>query len=69
MGLCRQVKILSRVNIIGEHVDYCGYPVLPMATRQCILLAVAPATDDYLYLKNVNSEKYENFKCEINAFE
>lgn len=63
------VKVPGRVNIIGEHVDYCGYPVLPMATRQCILLAVAPATDDYLYLKNVNSEKYENFKCEINAFD
>lgn len=59
------VRVPGRVNIIGEHVDYCGYPVLPMALEQSILLAVAPSTDNVLYLKNMNP-KYKSFKTSIN---
>lgn len=58
---------LNRVNLIGEHVDYCGYPVLPMAVAQNILLAVHRTDDGILYLKNTNS-KYAHFETPINEF-
>ncbi|XP_055611052.1 N-acetylgalactosamine kinase [Uranotaenia lowii] len=61
------VRCSGRVNIIGEHVDYCGYPVLPMAIEQTILLAAAPTEDNLIHLKNVDS-KYKPFKCNINTF-
>lgn len=58
---------IFRVNLIGEHIDYCGYPVLPMAIEQSILLAVAPSSDDILQLKNIDSEKYKAYKCSLNS--
>ncbi len=36
----------GRVNIIGEHLDYCGLPVLPFALRQGLYLAFRPRSDD-----------------------
>lgn len=53
------------MNLIGEHVDYCGYPVLPMAVEQSILLAVAPSDDACLHITNTN-ERYQSMKCSIN---
>lgn len=62
------VRVPGRVNIIGEHIDYCGYPVLPMAMEQDILVAAGLSDEPKLCIRNVN-KKYENFDMNINTFE
>jgi len=44
----------GRVNLIGEHTDYNGLPVLPMAIDNDMLVAFAPRQDDVI--KAVNSD-------------
>ncbi|XP_004932407.1 N-acetylgalactosamine kinase [Bombyx mori] len=58
------VKVPGRVNIIGEHIDYCGYPVLPMALEQSILIAVGLINEKDLRIRNTNS-KYCKFQMDI----
>lgn len=63
------INLFVRVNIIGEHIDYCGYPVLPMALEQNIMVAVAVSSDTTkLQLANVNP-KYRSYECDITAIE
>jgi N-acetylgalactosamine kinase len=48
----------GRVNLIGEHIDYEGYSVLPMAIRQDTIIAIRKCEDQkQLRIANVN-DKY-----------
>ncbi|XP_059917296.1 N-acetylgalactosamine kinase isoform X2 [Gadus macrocephalus] len=51
----------GRVNLIGEHVDYCGYSVLPMAIEQSILAAVSLNDSETIELANTNPQ-YKDFR-------
>nr|AZQ20737.1 putative galactokinase protein [Rosa hybrid cultivar] len=49
----------GRVNLIGEHIDYEGYSVLPMAIRQDTIVAIRRNEGEkVLRIANVN-DKYE----------
>lgn len=63
--LCRAP---GRVNLIGEHIDYCGYSVLPMAIDQDIVSLFTPIDDDeQIHLTNTDSN-YPSVSFDINDF-
>ena len=49
------IRVPGRVNIIGEHIDYCGYAVHPMAIDQDMLVAVRRHEEGGLALKNMDT--------------
>lgn len=52
------------MNLIGEHIDYNGYPVLPMAIEQSILLAVSTNTEGKIRAVNYD-QLYPPFSCDV----
>ncbi len=42
----------GRVNLLGEHTDYNGLPVLPMAIDRSIMVAAAPRADRVVQVSN-----------------
>ncbi|KAH6616495.1 galactokinase [Boeremia exigua] len=58
----------GRVNIIGEHIDYSLYEVLPMAITADFIMAVAVRPSDEkprVRIANLNSEKFPTREFEI----
>ena len=46
------VRAPGRVNLIGEHIDYCGLSVLPMAIQRNVRIVFHPRTDRDVLLVN-----------------
>ena len=53
------VRAPGRVNLIGEHLDYAGLSVLPMAIERRITLYVGPRADGRVRIVNVCREHGE----------
>jgi len=51
-ALVQVVRAPGRVNLIGEHIDYCGLPVFPMALRRSVHLAFRLRADREMRLVN-----------------
>ncbi|MCJ1318764.1 galactokinase [Xylographa vitiligo] len=59
----------GRVNIIGEHIDYSLYEVLPMAIEADVIIAIATsaAPEAKVSISNVNSQKFKSNEFIISA--
>ena len=51
----RLVRAPGRVNLIGEHIDYCGLPVLPMALSRGVRVAFERRADRGTRLVNADA--------------
>lgn len=49
------IRVPGRVNLIGEHVDYNGFPVLPIAIPYDITAAIRKRSDTTVRLCNTNT--------------
>ncbi|NNK49530.1 MAG: galactokinase, partial [Gemmatimonadetes bacterium] len=56
----------GRVNLIGEHIDYAGLPVFPMALQREVRIAFRPR-DDGIVLAATSDESYAPCHFEIGA--
>jgi galactokinase len=46
------LHVPGRVNLIGEHIDYYGLPVMPVAIQKQIAIAFLPRKDGYICAKS-----------------
>ena len=59
------VRVPGRINLIGEHTDYNGFPAMPMALDRTIRLAVAPREDGLIELKDADNVLYPDRQFEL----
>ena len=57
----RLVRAPGRVNLIGEHIDYCGLPVLPMALSRGVRIAFERRPDRGTRLVNADAHFAPSF--------
>lgn len=62
------IRSPGRVNLIGEHIDYCGYNVLPMAITKDILFAVQVFEgNNIIQLCNRESDKFPAIQIDLSS--
>ena len=54
-GPTHRVTVPGRVNLIGDHIDYAGLPVLPMAIQRRVTALVRPRDGRTVRLVNADS--------------
>ncbi len=55
----------GRVNLIGEHTDYNGLPVLPMAIQHAVQVVCAARPDGRVRLVNADAQRYGAREFEV----